>query len=105
MYLWTSSPVDIKALMPDIYNRLTTADFMVGCTGAEGGFDSPVARLGAYAYCYHNINYNSTTGSLTFSPGSARVGNVGGYSSVWVSTRGYGTCFAVYKGTIAGVAQ
>lgn len=104
MYLWTSSPVDIKVIMPDIYNQLTTADFLVGSTGANGRYSvtDGGSHAGASGSGSCTISYAQSTGVLTFGGFNVRyqsAGNEYGYVS------SAGTLFAVYKGTIAGVLK
>lgn len=109
MYLWTSSPVDIKAIMPDMYSRLTSADFLVGSEGSNGG----ISISQGYRASGTSINgscsksYDANTGILSFwgYASSKYVGGNGSSNDCTVFCNSRGTVFAVYRGTIAGVAQ
>lgn len=104
MYLWTSSPVDIKAIMPDIYSKLTREDFSVGSgyvyadCSQSGGFTASGG-----ASCTHS--YNQSTGILTFSGISGIFAPNNDFSFLARTKLSSSGTFAVYRGTIAGVAQ
>lgn len=102
MYVWTTSPVDIKALMPDIYSQLTNADFWAGNNAAWGheSYSNDHPSPGE-PYVTISWSYNSTQGILTFNTNNYNASGYKAYSKgEW-----RGTTKAVYLGTIAGAAQ
>lgn len=109
MYLWTSSPVDIKALMPDMYSRLTSADFLVGSEGSNGGISisQGYRARGTSIDGSCAKSYDANTGILSFGgyASSQYVGGNGSSNDCTVFCNSRGTVFAVYRGTIAGAAQ
>lgn len=108
MYLWLSSPVDIKALMPDIYDKLTVNDFMVGAGVSTAQFyiSGGYADRTTSTQVTPQISYSNSDGILRFSVNSSESYIPGGGTNVTrkvIATASH--CFAVYKGTIAGIAQ
>lgn len=108
MYLWTSSPVDIKALMPDIYNKLTVNDFMVGARVSIAQFyiSGGYADRTTTTQVAPQISYSNSDGILRFSVNSSESYISGGGTNVTrkiIATAS--SCFAVYRGTIDGVMQ
>lgn len=102
MYFWTSSPVNIKAVMPDVYSRLTKADFIAGNNAAEANEsynnDHPSPGSPKISVTW---DYNQQSGILTF---TANNYHAEGYKSS-SDGRWTGTTFAVWRGTVNGVVQ
>lgn len=99
-YFWTSSPVNIKSIYPDIYNQLTSNDFIVGSTGAEASDNSPSCNVsGGYVTGSCPKTYDPSSGILTFSGFNVKnIDRETNYNRIWNS----GTLFAVWLGTIGG---
>lgn len=105
--LFTTSPVDMKKYT-DRWAELTISDFIIGFTscsasvgtGSSGAYTNKCSTTSATSY-----NYNSTLGQLNFSANSGYAENYSNSENgVWVRTYPAGL-FAVWKGTVAGVAQ
>lgn len=91
--MFGSSPADVKSVLPNIYDKLTSADFKVGITYMTAWVGTGVGSGGQAGTMKVSHSYNPTTGVLTFSAASGK------YYDVTFSSGGL---FAVYTGTIAG---
>lgn len=101
-YFWTSSPVNIKSIYPDIYNQLTSNDFIVGVTSVRaytGWNPNDIDITGATS-----ADYNSVTGILSFSSiyADKTYGTTSGNRQHGTIVTN-GTTFALWCGTIGGV--
>lgn len=93
--IFSTSPTDIKSILPATYKNLTADDFKIGCAGIR------VYSAGGVSYDATKVNtlsYDNQRGILYF---SAATCNSNPGSDKY--TRGYGIdAFAIYLGTVGG---
>ena len=92
-----------EAVLPDIYDKLTTNDFIVGMSNSTATVGSPnTGTYTAYSYtvnCGKTLSYNAKEGKLTFGYTRGHYAP-NPWSSTFLDANGV---FAVWRGTINGV--
>lgn len=97
--IFDTSPVDMKQYLPDIWNKLTMADFIVGSYTSYARVDAGDKVHGS-GTTRPVISYNSESGQLSFSGNRASITADSGYGSF--GTVDARDVFAVWRGTVGG---